>query len=431
MTGAYRSWVVWAVGLSAYIVAVLHRTSFGVAGLEAGERYDATPAVLAGFVVLQLLVYAALQVPGGLALDRFGSRRMLVAGGLLMAGGQFVLAVALGLPLAVFGRVMVGAGDAVTFISVLRLVGRWFPPRRVPLMTQMTGLVGQLGQVLSAVPLLAVLYGVGWTAAFGSAAALGVLVVVLTLLVVRDAPPGVSTDPPPGESRSLLHGLRTSWLERGTRLGVWTHAGTQFSSTVFALLWGAPFLIAAQGLSPAEAGGLLALLVLVGIVFGPLFGEFVARYPLRRSTLVLTVIGLTAATWTVVLVLPQPVPRWLLVVLVVVLAMGAPGSMIGFDYARTFNPEHRQGSAVGMVNMGGFLAAPLVALAMGIVLDLAGGYTTDAFRLAWSVQYVGWVAAGLAVWISRERIRRDLAADGQVITPIREVLARHRRRGRR
>jgi MFS family permease len=176
---------------------------------------------------------------------------------------------------------------------------------------------------------------------------------------------------------------------------------------------------------------LLALLVLVGIVFGPLFGEFVARYPLRRSTLVLTVIGLTAATWTVVLVLPQPVPRWLLVVLVVVLAMGAPGSMIGFDYARTFNPEHRQGSAVGMVNMGGFLAAPLVALAMGIVLDLAGGYTTDAFRLAWSVQYVGWVAAGLAVWISRERIRRDLAADGQVITPIREVLARHRRRGRR
>ncbi len=62
-----------------------------------------------------------------------------------------------------------------------------------------------------------------------------------------------------------------------------------------------------------------------GIVAGPLFGEFTARHPLRRSWLVLAVIGATAVAWTVVLAVPPPAPRWLLVLLVVVLALGGPG----------------------------------------------------------------------------------------------------------
>jgi hypothetical protein len=51
------------VALAAYTVGVMHRTSFGVAGLDAAERFDAGPAALSGFVVLQLLVYAAFRCP--------------------------------------------------------------------------------------------------------------------------------------------------------------------------------------------------------------------------------------------------------------------------------------------------------------------------------------------------------------------------------
>ena len=48
-----------------YVVAVLHRTSLGVAGLDAQVRFDIGAGALASFAVLQLLVYAALQVPVG------------------------------------------------------------------------------------------------------------------------------------------------------------------------------------------------------------------------------------------------------------------------------------------------------------------------------------------------------------------------------
>src|SRR3982750_3881139 len=91
-----QAWAVWSVGLAAYIVAVLHRTSLGVAGLDAQQRFHIGAGALASFAVLQLLVYAALQVPVGVLLDRFGSLRLVVAGALVMAGGQAMMAVSEG-----------------------------------------------------------------------------------------------------------------------------------------------------------------------------------------------------------------------------------------------------------------------------------------------------------------------------------------------
>jgi MFS family permease len=425
----HRAWAVWSVGLAAYLVGVMHRTSFGVAGLDAAARFGAAPAVLSGFVVLQLLVYASLQVPVGVLLDRFGARWLIAVGALTMAAGQLMLALAGGLPLAILARVLVGTGDALTFISVLSVVTSWFPPRRVPVMTQLTGLVGQLGQVLSAIPLAALLYTSGWTTAFASAAALGVAVGLAALAVVRNRPPGAPAPPPAPSPREVLDGLLSSWREPGTRLGLWTHMGTQFSGTVFALLWGVPYLVAGQGLSTGAASAMLTLLVAVGMVAGPLFGEFTARHPLRRSWLVLAVIGTTAAVWTIVLAVPPPAPRWLLALLVVVLALGGPAAMIGFDYARTFNPGHRQGAAVGIVNVGGFVASLLVSLAVGVVLGITagpGGYTPEAFRVAWTVQYVIWGLALAGVLIARRRARRKMATEGIVVPSLREVLAARR-----
>jgi MFS family permease len=422
-------WLVWAVGLIAYTVGVMHRTSIGVAGLDAADRFQASPAALSGFVVLQLLVYAVLQVPVGMLLDRFGARRLIVAGALIMAAGQLGLALATTLPLAVTARVLVGAGDALTFISVLSVVTAWFPPRRVPLMTQLTGLIGQSGQVLSALPFAALLHGRGWSTAFVAAAALGVAVALAVLAVVRNRPAGAPAPPPAPSPRQVLAGLVASWREPGTRLGLWTHTGTQFSGTVFALLWGVPYLVAGQGLSATAASALLTLFVLVGVATGPVFGVFTARHPLRRSWLVLGVIVLTVLTWTAVLLVPPPAPPWLLVVLILVLALGGPGSMIGFDYARTFNPGHLQGTAVGIVNVGGFLAALLVAWGVGVVLGLVGpgGYSPEAFRAAWTVQYAVWAFALVAVLVARRRARRKMAAAGVVVPPLRDVLARMRR----
>ena len=309
----------WVVALLAYAVAVFHRASLGVAGLAAQDRFDAGASAISLFVVLQLVVYAGLQVPVGMALDRLGSRRMILLGALTMAAGQLVLALADDVPTAVAARVLVGAGDAMTFISVLRLVSLWFPGGRVAVVTQLTGLLGQAGQVVAAYPLVALLGSRTWGATFAGAAAVGVLVAVLVAVAVRDVPPGTEVAPP--QTLAQVRGnLHDAWHEPGTRLGLYTHLSTQFSATVFGLLWGFPFLTVGQGLEPGTAAALLTLLVVSGMVFGPVIGQLCGRWPLRRSVLVFGILAATATVWTAVLAWPGRAPLPLLVLLVLVLS---------------------------------------------------------------------------------------------------------------
>ena len=419
-----RAYLVWGVGLLAYVIAIFNRTSLGVAGPSALERFSTGAAVLSTFAVVQLVVYAAMQVPVGVLLDRFGTKRLLLAGALVMVAGQTVLAVTTAVPGAFTGRVLVGLGDAMTFISVLRLVPAWFPPQRVPVLTQVTGMVGQLGQVLSAVPLAAVLAGPGWSVAFGGAAAVGAVVAVLVLVALRDSPPDAVVVRTHRTVRQVRGELASAWREPGTRLGFWCHFSSQFAGMVFALLWGFPFMTQGLGLSTVAAGSMLTVLVGGAVAAGPVLGRLTALHPLRRSNLVLGIVGVTVVVWTVVLLWPGGVPPVLLVVLVLVLSAGGPGSMVGFDLARTYNPPDRLGSATGLVNTGGFTASLLTVLAVGVVLDLLAGTSTPTladFRWAFAVQYVGWGLGLVMVVRTRRQARRDLAARGVQVLPLQQV----------
>jgi nitrate/nitrite transporter NarK len=427
-----RAWVVWGVALAAYVLAVFDRASLGVSGVAAQHRFGATAAQLGLFGVLQLAVYAGLQVPVGVLLDRFGSRRLIVSGAVLMALGQVLLSQAGSVSGAVLARVLVGAGDAMTFTSVLRLVGFWFAARQVPVVTQLTGLLGQLGQVAAAYPLVFVLRQAGWSQAFVSAAVVGGVIGGLALLAVRDSPPHLVVPVVPLHLPHVRAQVASAWREPGTRLGLWTHFVTQFSATVFALLWGYPFLVVGEGRSPAEAGLLLTLLVLVSMGVGPVLGHLVGRFPFRRSVPVLAIVASTSAAWTLVLLWPGRAPLAVLVLLVVVLATNGPGSMVGFDYARTENPPHRLSSATGIVNVGGFVASLLTIAAIGLVLSVlapSGGATSASlgdFKLALSVQYLVW-AVGLSGVL---RARRELRAQRGLVLDTFPAAVRRRARDR-
>lgn len=406
---SWRPWTVWGAGLLSYVVAVLDRTTFGVSGLDAAERFSAGPSTLSSFVILQLIVYASMQIPAGVLLDRFGPKAMIATGVAVLSAAQLALSLTHSLPVAIGAYGAVGLGDAFVFISVIRLLPNWFAPERVPLLTQLTGICGQLGQLLSAVPFLAILLHHGWTAAYLSAAALGALAVALTLAVCRDTPAGAPIDLQPRTFRAAFREVTTVWSRPGTKLGFFTHMATPFSANVFALMWGVPYLTTAQGLSRAMAGAFLTLSVATFVVVGLLAGTLSARRPQHRAGLVLAMIALTACTWAVLLALPAPAPHWLLALLVVVISAGQPVSILAFDFARTYNPPATLGTAQGMVNTGGFIATLLIMQAMGIVIALAGGYSFSAFRLAWTVQYVIWALAAVGVVVNARKARQSEA----------------------
>ena len=384
--GGRRATWVWGIGVAVYFVAVIFRTSLGVAGLDAADRFDVNASALSAFSILQLLVYAGMQIPVGLLVDRLGTKKVLTIGVVLFTVGQLGFALSPSYGTALASRALLGCGDAMTFISVLRLGTRWFPARRAPMIGQFAGLIGMAGNLVSTIFISRTLHGLGWTATFAGSALAGVVVLVVLLLFLKDHPEGY--EPPPAEHAGAAYVRRqiaASWREPGTRLGMWVHFTTQFPAMFFLLLWGMPFLVEAQGLSRAVAGELLTLVVLSNMAIGLVYGQIIARHHAARIPLALGTVGTTALAWATTLAYPgDHAPMGLLIALCAILGACGPASMIGFDFARPANPPERQGTASGIVNMGGFMASMTTLFAVGVLLDATG----DNYRISFSSVFV-------------------------------------------
>ncbi|MFW8745449.1 MFS transporter, partial [Mesorhizobium japonicum] len=263
-----------------------------------------------------------------------------------------------------------GAGDAFTFLSVIRLLPGWFSAGRLPVLLQWVGMIGALGQVVSAYPFALVLRLSGWESAFVVAAATSALAGVLVLLFVRAGEPPVLTSPVPTDVRSIV----VATLRRpGTQLGFWSHMLLASPNNVLGILWGYPLLTVGLRLPIGTAAIVMSMFVAASFVGGPVIGWIVARFPLRRSNVVIGVAALTYACLTALIVWPGHPPLAAVIPLFLGIGIGGPGSMVGLDFARTFNPSHAGGVASGIVNTGGFTGGFVGMLAVGLLLDLRSG----------------------------------------------------------
>lgn len=423
-----RAVVIWAVAVLVYLAAVFHRTSLGVASIEATSRFGLGPAALGTFTVLQVGVYALMQVPTGLLVDRYGARRVLTVAALLMGLGQLLFAFATSYPLGLLARAVLGVGDAMTFVSVLRLVAAHFPARRYAALASVTAALGALGNLISTLPLSVLLDSAGWTTTFAVTGGATALYAVVLALRVRDHAPGVVAEArEPETPRAVLGQVRRAWYTPGTRLGFWVHFSTMSAPAMLGLLWGFPYLVRAQGFSEAAAGSMLAILVFGAIGGGPAVGTVISRWPSCRTPLVVSYLVTALAVWAVLLGWPGGrVPAGILVVGFALLSLGGPASTIGFALARDYNPLRRVGTATGVVNVGGFVAITGSALAIGLLLSAFASLSPQtAFRLA-LLSVVAVLLLGLwrtSVWWRRARAAVfDAAARGE------EVPVRIRRR---
>lgn len=395
LTGLFRRqlrWFVWGIGAGVYVLALLNRTSLGVAGPQALDRFSITAAQLSTFLMLQIGVYAAMQIPTGILVDRFGPRRMLIAAAGIMGLAQIAFALVPSYPLALLARGLLGVGDAMTYISVLRLVAGWFPARRYALLTSFTGLLGTLGNLLSTLPLTLLLANVGWTRTFIIAGSLSLAYVTLLLRPAtrRSVEQAAWQNPDsPVAGRRVWTEVKQAWRVPAGRLAFWIHLTTMAGPQAFGVLWGYPYLVEGLGYDPTVASSMLLMFVLIGAGANLAVGLMVTRRPTMRAPLVVTVATASVVAWLVLIIWPGGrVPLAALVCVIAVLAVGAPASMVGFLLARDYNPRRRISTATGLVNVGGHFGTVIAIYAIGQILDIVDGTggdrSLDAFRWAFA-----------------------------------------------
>lgn len=421
----------WLAAVLVYVVAITGRTSFGVAGIEAVERFQVDASRVAVFASVQLGVYALAQIPTGLIIDRFGARKTLLAGALLMAAGQILLGLTTSYPVAIFARVLIGMGDATAFLSVMRLLPYWFPMRVTPIFSQISGALGQVGQFISAVPFLYLLNVSGWATAFITLGSAGAVLALAAAVVVRDAPPAAEKKPG-AASRNAGGGTSISIRRVGRNLkavlssayawqGVFTHWTNMMPVMVFLMLWGVPAMRLGLGLDDAQVGAVLTMYTVATVIGAPLCGLASARLGLRRNVAGLGVAVVQISLWVVLFFPRQPHDNAFVVVSVILVlsALISPVANYGFDTVREELDRSIMVAGTGFANMGGFTASMLATQLLGFLLDIhtdGGGYTWGDFRFAWMSVGIVWLLGAVGYLVCLKIVSNG-ERTGQVRSP--------------
>ena len=385
--------------MAVYIAAIMGRTSFGVAGVDAIDRFGIDASRMAVFTAVQLGVYALAQIPTGILIDRFGPRTMLAIGALIMAIGQVILGLTTSYGIAISARVLIGAGDATAFLSVMRLLPYWFPLHRTPMFTQVTSALGQVGQFLSAVPFLWLLGVSGWTTAFVSLGAVGLLIAIAAAVAIKDSPEkaGVyGTIDPDAKSvePSLSLGQQMALVFRSP--SAWQAFFIHFSllspQLTFTMLWGVPLMTLGMGLTNATAGMVLTVSAIFLVFMGPLHGRISSRAGSYRDLIAVGFALIHILAWVWLLTPSSPRGAWAMFVLVFILALCSPAANYGFDTVRESMDRRIVATATGLGNMGGFSAGMLMSQLFGMSLD----YSSEGKNYQWpDFGFAGLVILGI------------------------------------
>ena len=326
------------------------------------KEFSVGAAILGYLSATYLYIYAALQIPLGLVVDKYGLRGV-VAGACALCGiGSIVFSLADSVYLAYLGRGLVGAGAAFSFVGALNMAARWFPSR-FAVLGGWAQMMGSAGGFVGQAPLSLAVATFGWRSCNLSLGIAGLFLAVLLLFTVRDP----KEDQESEDNFSIWLGLKNVCANKQTWLATLAAAGLTSALLAFGGLWGVPYLMKARAIDKPDAASFISIIFVGWAIGAPFFGWLSDRIRRRRILLQWGTCGAALTTGTTILV---PTLSTTLVIVVLFLQGFFSASMIlGFALAKDNNPPESSGVALGLINTfvvgSGAILQPLV----GVLLD--------------------------------------------------------------
>ena len=382
----------------------VNRTGGAVLATALADTHGLAPATIGLVTGAMFLASAAVQLPVGLMLDRFGPRKMVTGLSFLALAGMMLFAVstdALGLTVA---RIMIGVGHGASITGMYLLVVAWAPPERVAsVAATVIAVAGGLGGLLSTAPLAISLERFGFTQTFLALSVVSILITALIWSFVRDRPEAAISTRPRETLREALRGLFEVMVDRNLRPIFVMALCFSAPFTTVGGLWAGPYLRDIHGFDPSAGGMILFTMVLClnagTFAYGPMDRIFNSR-----KWVVLTGVAIMVAALAILAVLPNP-HLYVVVGLFAVFAFAAPIFVTLAAHCRAFVPEYRAGRAIAVIN--------LIGVGFIFVLQGSTGWLIEVFSSDGAPTEIGYrlvfaaVAATLVVTGSVYAFSRD------------------------
>ena len=384
-------WGILAILFLVRLAMPLQFQSVGAVAPLLGSNLGMSLADIGLLIGLYFTPGVALALAGGGLGQRFGDKQIVLAGLVLMAGGELAMAYLPAWTYQVAGRLVSGAGGVLLTVQMTKMVTDWFAGREIA--TAMAIFVNSwpvgLGLSLLILPVIGTTFGVA-TVHLAVAVLIGS---ALPLLMVGYRSP---------ETTRRVTG-KTEHLDRRTTLAL----------MVAGLIWGlysvgpatifsfGPTLLVERGWSIASAGSTISMVLWISIPFVPLAGYLADRLK-RPDAIFIGGGGLVLAGLTAALAHANAVP---FIIIGLGLIIGLPAGSIMSLPARVLVPATRS------IGMGIFFTVYYIAMMLGPVIGGACAKWTGSAAAALDFGAVALIAGPLLLWVfNRIALRREILA---------------------
>lgn len=398
-------WIAFSLLAACYMLAFFHRVAPAAIANELQRDFQVSGAALGALSAMYFYIYLVMQIPVGIMADTLGVRRIVSLGALLAGIGSLLFAGADSLMIASLGRILVGLGVSVFFISLMKVNAVWFHDRHFGSAGGLSILLGNIGAILAASPLVWLITQTSWRNVFTAIGVLSLLLAGLVWQLVRNQPQEVGLPslrelegkpPHPQHEGHWLAGLHQvvrnplTWPGFFPNLGI---AGTLFA---FSGLWAIPYLQQAHAMTLTQASQHNSLL-LTGFALGALGSGIFSDRLGRRKPVIITGSALYVACWIPLILLWQ-LPTILSMSLFFIMGLVAAGFTLAWASTKEVNPPALSGMATSVVNTGSFIGAGLLQPLVGWIMDRQwAGLTAQGVRIYSPEDYQAGLSAMLAL----------------------------------
>ena len=336
--------------------------------------------------------YAALQIPGGIFLDRFGTRLTYFIAVVFWSVFTGMMGVVRSLNALILTRIGVGVFEAPCFPANSRILATWFPQHERARANGIYSFGQYVGLGFLSVPLFWVTQRFGWRGLFFLVGALGVAFGLLWWALYRN--PGESDTVSRAEldyieaggggeyrgeplrfKRSHIWALLRHRQVVGASLGQFGGNSTQ----VFFVTWFPTYLVTARGMTFIQAG-LMTSLPYIGASIGVLAGGLLSDTLLKRTGSAnlarkLPIVGGMLLASTIVLANFVPAENNAIVILIMSIAFFGQGmTNLGWTVVSDIAPKKLIGLTSGIFNFSANLAGIITPLVIGYAFQVTGSF---------------------------------------------------------
>ena len=369
-------WLVFGVLILTYILVYFHRMAPAVVSEELMAAFQTTGTQLGALSAIYFFVYACMQLPSGVIADTLGTRTSAIGGNLIAGSGSILFGMSQSFEMACVGRFLVGLGVSVVFVAIMKNNSTWFHERVFALMSGVTLFIGNIGSVLAAGPLAALLGVFSWSNIFIAIGLFSILLSVLSYIIVKNKPEDLGFTSPNVYKTAASMDTTGHWYKDLARIvktlkvwpGFWIQFGMIGSLYSFMGLWGIRYLQDVRMVEKGFAAQHMTIMLMAFAVGALFFGWFSDKIGKRKPVILLCAVGYLGA-W-LLLMYTSWSPGAMGYLLFGFMGLMGSGFVVTFAAAKEVINPNLSGMAVSVVNTGCFIGTAIMQPLFGRIVDM-------------------------------------------------------------